>query len=53
MLKENNIIYSDEELEELSQEELEIILDENAKILEERRKAEEKIINESNAKYNK
>lgn len=53
MLKENNIIYSDEELEELSQEELEIILDENAKILEERRKTEEKIINESNAKYNK
>ena len=51
MLKENNILYSDDELEELSQEELEIILDENSKVLEERRKMEEKVINESNAKY--
>lgn len=53
MLKENSILYSDDELEELSQEELELILDENAKILEERRKMEEKIMNESNNKYNK
>lgn len=53
MLKENNILYTDDELEELSQEDLELILDENAKILEERRKMEEKIINESNNKINK
>ena len=53
MIKENGIDYSMEEIHELLQSELEIVLDENSKILKERRDAEEAAINNSNNKHKK